>query len=297
MYTLKKITLWTCLLLHFSLAYAQPECKQLRLVDTRTADNLISNAFVAEIFNHLGHEVERVRADSSQEAYMLLSDNEADIYLSTWIPLDIENLKGYALNGRVKTLNPILTDAKMGLSTNQFGQQAGLQHFDQIADLGEVLDYTIYVGQHNWMFAQRMQSVIDSNIYGLSNFQVKRLHNFDFNAYLEAAEAQQKPVVFFTRQPSFIANKFAAGFLLDSQHFFENYQTPSTVYVSVRYDFPETCKKAAERLTRFSLSATQHTEIIESAKGDRFKLVVAVEDFLKSHQSLLSSWLGKPLND
>lgn len=280
-----------CFLLVLPIAYAQSKCQQLRIIKTKTADNLISNSILIDLFERLNYEVETVNADSSQEAYMLLGSDEADIYSSTWIPLDIENLKSYALNGRVKTLNPVLTDAAMGLATNQFGKKAGLERFDQISKFGEALDYTIYVGQSNWMFAQRMQSVIDSNIYGLSNFQIKRLHNFDFNEYLSLAETQQKPVVFFTRTPSFIGHKFAAKYLQDSGHFFENYQTNANAYVSVRYDFPKACEEATKVLTKFNLSAAQQAQILELAEGDKYKLNSAIKDFLQSHSSLFSSWL------
>lgn len=286
-----KKLLFSCFLAYLPQLQAQNTCQVIRLVETKTADNLISNTLMKHLFEHFDYEIDRVRADSSQEAYALLSNNEADVYLSTWVPLDVESLKGYALRGKVKTLTPVLTEAKMGLSTNQFGQQAGLQRFEQIAAFGEALNHTIYVGQNDWMFAQRLQSVIDSNIYGLSDFQVKRVHDFDFNEYLSAAEKQQKPIVFFTRQPSFMGHKFATDFLQDSQHFFENYQTASNAYMSVRYDFPQQCEQAAALLSRFQLSAAQQADILTSAEGNKYQVPAAVTDFLDKHQEQVSVWL------
>lgn len=272
-------------------AAQQDICNTLTLVKTDAADNIVANTMLSNIFEAIGYEVDTVRASSSEEAYDLLSQASADAYLSTWVPLDKESLKPYSLKGSIKTLSRVLQGARVGLATNKFGQAAGLERFDQIASFGESLGHTIYVGQHDWLFGQKMQNVIDSNIYGLSKFQIKRVHDFDFSEYLSTADEKQMPMVFFTRNPSFIGYHYAANFLEDNRDFFKLFQDNAAAYVSVRYDFPKKCNNAAEVLRRFNLSAETQQMLMKTAEGDKFKLKAASVDFVKNNKAMVKSWL------
>lgn len=267
------------------------KCTTIKLISTNAADNITSNNILNHLYTNLGYDIETVRAETSEDAYALLNEQTADIYLSTWMPLDKESLKPYALEGTVKTLNQTLSNAAIGLATNLFGKNKHLTSLKQLAQFGQSLDYTIYVSQSDWLFAQKIQHVIDSNIYGLEKFQIKRVHNFDFKEYLSIAKENKKPIVFFTRKPSFLAFDHAASFLTDPLDFFKDFQTQAASYASVRYDFPKSCSNAGKLLKNFTLDSKEHTEILSLAQGSPLKIKAAVDTYLKKHPELIEQWL------
>lgn len=292
-YLIRQLLLIGCFMSvpYSSFAVIPDSCRQITLVSTGTTQNSISNSILREMYSALGYQIKQVTADSSAAAYELLAEGQADIYTSTWAPLDKNDLRPFALHGEVKTLHANLTEAANGLAVNRYGEIMGINDFEQLRDSAAVVNYTIFVGQADWHFAQVLQALIDSNIYGLSRFQVKRVHDFDLLTYLEEAQALQKPVVFFTRRPSIVSYRYAKYFLKDNNKFFKSLQTTGKVYTSVRYNFPAQCPNAASLLVRFEMTDMMQIDIIEMMIQSEISLAQAIRQWYQQHTSLVLSWL------
>lgn len=267
-------------------------CEPVMLISNGTAQNTIANTLVGDLLKHLGYQIITVPAASSAEAYDLMRQGLGDIYLSTWAPLDKPDLLPFGLHGQVKTLYANVSGAYTGLATNHFGRILGIKNISELKQFDQVLDFTIYVGQADWRFAQAMQALIDSNIYGLGRFEIQRVHDFDLLQYLQVAHNNQRPLVFFTRSPSVAANRYGGRFLKDTQGFFRQYQKSSTVYTSVRYDFPDDCPNVTRLLMRFEMTADMQNQIMERAWDKDERLATAVRQWAEMHTPLMLQWLS-----
>lgn len=265
-------------------------CQLITFISNQTAQNTIANTLLSEMYEMLGYEVDQIRVDSSVEAYEQLQQGVADVYLSTWGALDKPELLPFGLRGDVKTIQENLTGAYTGLAINHYGSVLGIQRLDQLRQYAKVVDYTIYVGQADWRFAQAIQALIESNLYGLGQFHVMRVHYFDLEQYLKNAQATQKPVVFFARSPSIQSRLYVSHFLQDEHEFFKNFQSSSSVYTSVRYDFPEQCPNAARLLRRFEMTAAMQYTIIDEALQNNLSVIAAATVWLERHTPLVLQW-------
>lgn len=266
-------------------------CQQVTLIRNGTEQNTIANTLLREIYTKIGYQVSEKIVDSSFEAYELLKEGKADAYLSTWAPLDKPELQLFGLNGDVKTLHANLTGAYTGLATNRYGRIWGLERLSQLQQFADILDDTIYVGQADWRFAQILQSLIDNNVYELGQFVVQRVHNYDLNKYLQAAEAEQKPMVFFTRSPSFQAQRYASRFLADTRKYFKGYHASSGVYTTVRYDLPRVCPNVTNLLKRFEMTAAMQNQIIKQMPSTHAPMEKIVAEWSKERIPLILQWL------
>lgn len=265
------------LIFHLLMAsFAVADCHTVRLIETQMADNIVINQFAKRILERAGYSITPIHADSTKAAYELLSHNQADAYLSTWIPLNKTTIRPYLLTGKVKTLGEILSNTPIGIAGNAAAEAAGLISLRQLKPFAETLNHTIYVGQQDWAFAQQLENMIHNNVYELSVFRIQRVHNFDLDFMLNLADKTGQPMIFFTRQFSFMGYQYAKHFLYDTVDALEQFQAQTSIYSSVRFEFPEDCPKPSQVLQSVNLELFDLPAIFIQAKNNKRLLPTAV---------------------
>ncbi len=256
-------------------------CDVVRLVDTKRADNIIANRLFKAKLEKAGYTVELVSASLSDEAYQLLRHKKADIYLSTWMPLDAEYVKAYLLDGSIRTIHRVLAYTQVGIATNIYAEQAGIYNLKQVTESeahAKLFDYKIYIGQEDWQFADQLQGMLERNLHGLAAFQVIRLNTHDLREKLAKAQEQKQPILFFARRLSYVGHNYAQNFLYDTHGVFDKYHAHASIYSSVRYDLPKNCPQVIQSLRDFNYKEDDALHLLKRTASDAKTLHAALDN-------------------
>ncbi len=253
-------------------------------MDTQQADNIMINRLASNYLQHQGHQVTHVPAESSQAAYELLKNNQADAYLSTWIPIESNTIKPYLIQGEVKTLGKVLANTQTGLAANKYAEQLDILNISTLGQHGDALDYRVYLTERDQALLPIIQRAFKRSHDNLPKFSVINISQEALSKRLQQAERQKKPLVFFTRKIDFLAQQYATHFLFDLYGKFESLQTQATIYSSIRYPLSRECPELTKHLQAFHLSAPQATHILHVAQGDKQRINATIDKLFQTQK-------------
>ncbi|MEM8839917.1 MAG: glycine betaine ABC transporter substrate-binding protein, partial [Pseudomonadota bacterium] len=192
----------------------------------------------------------------------------------------------------VDTVRANLEGAKYTLATNAAGAALGIKGFGDIAKFKDQLDGKIYGIEPGNDGNRLIQSMIDGNHFGLSDFEVAESSEQGMLAQVARADKRDEPVVFLGWEPHPMNANFKMSYLTGGDDFFGPNLGGATVFTNTRAGYVDACPNVGKLLTNLEFSLAMENEIMGAILNDGEDANDAAETWLKANGSVLETWLA-----
>ena len=156
------------------------------------------NAVANQILEKIGYETETTIAADEALHHSLATDN-LDVHLGSWMP-SVEAI----LEEIENDIDIVATNMDEGIYTlgvPSYVWEAGVRSFADLADHAEKFDKTLYLGPVGWPFSEAMAEAIESDTYGLGDWEIKNSSTPAMLAQMERAVQNEEWIVTLAWRP------------------------------------------------------------------------------------------------
>ncbi|MEL7091970.1 MAG: choline ABC transporter substrate-binding protein [Pseudomonadota bacterium] len=284
-----KFSIATALVLAAGAAYAN--CDEVSFADVGWTDITATTAATTTVLEALGYETD-VKVLSVPVTYTSMANGDIDIFLGNWMPTMEADIAPYREAGTVDTVRANLEGAKYTLATNQAGADLGITSFDSIAAQSDALEGKIYGIEPGNDGNRLIQSMIDSNAFGLEGFEVVESSEQGMLAQVARADRRGEPVVFLGWEPHPMNANFDMTYLTGGDDFFGPNLGGATVFTNTRAGFAGDCANVGALLGNLEFSLAMENEIMGAILNDGQDPGDAAKAWLAANSDVLDTWLA-----
>jgi glycine betaine/proline transport system substrate-binding protein len=286
----------TALLASTALATEKPECKQVRMSDLGWTDIALTNTTAELILKALGYEPKQSLL-ALNVTFESLKNNEMDVFLGNWRPVQDIDYKAYFDDGSVIPVATNLTGAKYTLAVPKYVSDAGLKSFDDLQKFADKLDRKIYGIEPG--SNKPLVDMVEQKTHGLDG-------DWEVVESSEAAMLQQvKRAVqnqdFIVWQPHPMNVNMEMAYLAGGDVEFGPDFGGATVRTIVRKGYPEDCPNVTKFFSNLVFDITYENTGMNLIMSDGMEVPDAATKMMQAHPEKLNAWLkdvttidGKP---
>jgi glycine betaine/proline transport system substrate-binding protein len=269
---------------------AHADCEAVVFSDVGWTDITATTATATVILDALGYETD-VKVLSVPVTYTSMAAGDIDVFLGNWMPTMEADIAPYREAGTVETVRANLEGAKYTLAVNEPAAKLGIASFGDIQAHAEALDGKIYGIEPGNDGNRLIQSMIDADAFGLSDFEVVESSEQGMLAQVERLTERQEPIVFLGWEPHPMNAKFDMTYLAGGDDYFGPNLGGATVYTNTRAGFAEECPNVGRFLDNLQFSLSMENEIMGAILNDGADPEDAATAWLRSNMGVLDAWL------
>jgi glycine betaine/proline transport system substrate-binding protein len=281
---------------------AQAARDDVRITSVGWTDVTVTSELAVAILQSLGYTSSNMMT-SVPICYQAMATGESDVFLGNWMPSMASLAQPHFDDGTVIQLVPNMTGAKYTLAVPTYAAEGGLKDFSDIARFGDKLEWKIYGIEEGNDGNDIIQSMIDTNMYGLGRFELVPSSESGMLAQVRSFMNDEKWIVFLGWSPHSMNEKIDMTYLTGStdETFGPNDGT-ATVYTNVRKGFPKDKPNVTRFLKNYIVPVTMMNSImVTMAEKPEMKAGDAALDWVAAHPDMAATWLdgvttkdGKP---
>ena len=287
---MKRLLASTALALAFGTAATAEGCDTVTFSDVGWTDITATTAAASVVLDALGYETE-TKILSVPVTYTSMAAGDIDVFLGNWMPTMEADIAPYREAGTVDTVRANLEGAKYTLAVNAPAAEMGIANFADIAGKGEALDGKIYGIEPGNDGNRLIQSMIDGDSFGLSDFEVVESSEQGMLAQVQRATRRGEPIVFLGWEPHPMNANFDLTYLEGGDEFFGPNLGGATVYTNTRAGYVEACPNVGKLLQNMEFSLAMENEIMGAILDDGEDPEDAAAAWLKANAGVVDGWL------
>lgn len=265
-------------------------CGEITFADVGWTDITATTAAATTILDALGYETD-VKVLSVPITYTSMAAGDIDVFLGNWMPTMEADIAPYREAGTVETVRANLQGAKYTLAVNKAAADLGIASFADIAANADALDGKIYGIEPGNDGNRLIQSMIDGDAFGLSEFEVVESSEQGMLAQVDRLTDRDEPIVFLGWEPHPMNANFELTYLEGGDDFFGPDLGGATVYTNTRAGFAEDCANVGTLLGNLEFSLAMENEIMGAILNDGTDPEEAAAAWLKANMAVLDGWL------
>ena len=270
---------------------ADPDsCKSVRFSDVGWTDITATTAATSVVLTALGYEPEAVVL-SVPVTYVSLKNGDIDVFLGNWMPTMEGDIAPYREEGSVETVHMNLTGAKYTLAVNKVAADMGVADFADIQNIRDAVDGKIYGIEPGNDGNRLIQTMIDSNAFGLSGFEVVESSEQGMLAQVARADRRNEPVVFLGWEPHPMNANFELTYLSGGDEYFGPNFGGAEVFTNTRAGYSEQCPNLGAFLKNLTFSLAMENEIMGAILNDGMEPNEAAANWLKANPDVPKAWV------
>ncbi|MEM1386657.1 MAG: choline ABC transporter substrate-binding protein [Pseudomonadota bacterium] len=274
----------------FSATSAFAECGTVTFSDVGWTDITATTAATSVVLDALGYETD-IKVLSVPVTYASMAEGDIDVFLGNWMPTMEGDIAAYRDAGTVDTVRANLEGAKYTLATNAAGAALGITDFASIAANAEALEGKIYGIEPGNDGNRLIQSMIDSNAFGLEGFEVVESSEQGMLAQVGRAERRDEPVVFLGWEPHPMNANFEMTYLEGGDEFFGPDLGGATVFTNTSAGYVDACPNVGALLNNLEFTLAMENEIMGAILNDGADPADAAKTWLSANPGILDGWL------
>lgn len=287
--TLKSTISALALVASSSAAFA--DCGEVTFSDVGWTDITATTAATTVVLEALGYETD-IKVLSVPVTYTSMAGGDIDVFLGNWMPTMEADIAPYREAGTVDTVRENLEGAKYTLAVNAAAKAMGINDFADIAAKSDALDGKIFGIEPGNDGNRLIQSMIDSDAFGLSGFEVVESSEQGMLAQVDRASRKDEPIVFLGWEPHPMNANFDMGYLTGGDDYFGPDFGGATVYTNTRAGYVGECPNVGALLGNLKFTLAMENEIMSAILNDGEDPEDAAEDWLKANPAAYEAWLA-----
>ncbi len=270
---------------------ADPDsCKSVRFSDVGWTDITATTAATSVVLEALGYEPEAVVL-SVPVTYVSLKNGDIDVFLGNWMPTMEADIAPYREEGSVETVHMNLTGAKYTLAVNKVAADMGVTDFSHIQNIRDAVNGEIYGIEPGNDGNRLIQSMIDSNAFGLEGFTVVESSEQGMLAQVARADRRGEPVVFLGWEPHPMNANFELTYLSGGDDYFGPNFGGAEVFTNTRAGYSAECPNMGAFLKNLTFSLAMENEIMGAILNDGMDPNEAAAAWLKANPDVAKGWV------
>ena len=271
-------------------APALADCETVTFSDVGWTDITATTAATTVVLDALGYETD-IKVLSVPVTYTSLANGDVDIFLGNWMPTMEGDIAPYREAGTVDTVRANLEGAKYTLAVNKAAADMGIATFADIAGKADALDGKIYGIEPGNDGNRLIQSMIDDNAFGLSDFEVVESSEQGMLAQVDRLSRRGEPIVFLGWEPHPMNANFEMSYLEGGDDFFGPNLGGATVFTNTRSGYVGECPNVGKLLENLEFSLAMENEIMGAILNDGEDPDDAARAWLANNAGVLDGWL------
>lgn len=269
---------------------ASADCSEVTFSDVGWTDITATTAATTVILDALGYDTD-IKVLSVPVTYTSMAQGDVDVFLGNWMPTMEGDIAPYREAGTVDTVRENLSGAKYTLAVNKAALDLGIKDFSDIATHADALDQQIYGIEPGNDGNRLIQSMIDADAFGLSEFEVKESSEQGMLAQVERLSKRDEPIVFLGWEPHPMNANFDMGYLTGGDDFFGPNLGGASVYTNTRAGYVAECPNVGALLTNLGFTLAMENEIMGAILNDGEEPSEAAKAWLTANPDAFVAWL------
>ncbi len=265
-------------------------CKDVRFSDVGWTDITSTTAATSVVLAGLGYNPSATVL-SVPVTYVSMKNNDIDVFLGNWMPTMEADIAPYRDDGSVETVAKNLVGAKYTLAVNQHAADMGVKDFGDIAKIKDAIDGKIYGIEPGNDGNRLIQSMIDSNAFGLAGFEVVESSEQGMLAQVARADRRKEPVVFLGWEPHPMNANFQLTYLSGGDEYFGPNFGGAEVFTNTRAGYLNECPNLGKFFKNLEFTLAMENEIMGAILNDGEEPQAAATAWLKANSGVLDKWL------
>ncbi len=274
-----------------STGIASANCSEVVFADVGWTDITATTATASVILGALGYETD-TKLLSVPVTYTSMAKGDIDVFLGNWMPTMEGDIAAYRDAGTVEIIRENLEGAKYTLAVNAAAASLGISDFSDIATHRDELDGRIYGIEPGNDGNRLIQSMIDSDMFNLSGFEVAESSEQGMLAQVERATRRDEPIVFLGWEPHPMNANFNMSYLTGGDEVFGPNLGGATVYTNTRKGYLQECPNVGAFLRNLKFTLAMENEIMAAILDDGEAPEDAASRWLKANPASLARWLA-----
>jgi glycine betaine/proline transport system substrate-binding protein len=270
---------------------AMADCEEVTFSDVGWTDITATTAVTTVILDALGYDTD-IKILSVPVTYTSMAAGDIDVFLGNWMPTMEADIAPYREAGTVDTVRTNLEGAKYTLAVNQAAADLGIGNFADIAAHADALDGKIYGIEPGNDGNRLIQSMIDGDAFGLSEFEVVESSEQGMLAQVARADKRGEPIVFLGWEPHPMNANFTLTYLEGGDDFFGPDLGGATVMTNTRAGYVEECPNVGKLLTNLEFTLAMENQIMGAILDDGKKPAEAAAEWIEANPEALKTWLA-----
>ncbi|TFH91634.1 choline ABC transporter substrate-binding protein [Vibrio ouci] len=270
-------------------AYAN-QCETVRFADVGWTDITATTAVTSELLNGLGYKT-KTDLLSVPVTYSSMANGDIDIFLGNWMPTMEGDIAKYREAGTVETVRANLEGAKYTLAVPKYVYDAGVKSFADLAKNADKFKDRIYGIEPGNDGNRLIQSMIDSDAFGLKDFSLVESSEAGMVSQVSRAVRRNQWIVYLGWAPHPMNSNIEMAYLDGGDDFFGPNYGGANVYTNVRKDYLNECQNVGNLLKNLEFSLEMENELMEAILNQNVKPAKAAQQWLKANPQQVEAWL------
>ncbi|WP_198946993.1 choline ABC transporter substrate-binding protein [Marispirochaeta aestuarii] len=223
-------------------------------------------------------------------AFQAISTGDIDVFLGDWEPSMRSITRPLLEEGEIIDYKTNLTGAKYTLAVPRYVADAGVTSFKDLAEHGEKFNYRIYGIEPGNDGNILIQQMIDSNAFGLGDFELIESSEAGMLAEVQAVTKNDEWIIFLGWAPHPMNTVFDIEYLADGDDYFGPDFGAATVHTITRVGYAAENPNLGRFFKNLEFTLDMEGEIMKMI-ADGMTAMDAAEAWLAENPAILDSWL------
>ncbi len=270
-------------------AYAN-QCETVRFADVGWTDITATTAVTSELLKGLGYKT-KTDLLSVPVTYSSMANGDIDIFLGNWMPTMEGDIAKYREAGTVETVRANLEGAKYTLAVPKYVYDAGVKSFADLATHADKFRDRIYGIEPGNDGNRLIQSMIDSNSFGLKDFNLVESSEAGMVSQVSRAVRRNQWIVYLGWAPHPMNSNVEMEYLAGGDDFFGPNYGGANVYTNVRANYLNECQNVGQLLKNLEFSLEMENQLMEAILNQNVKPSKAAQQWLQANPEQVENWL------
>ncbi|PTC06481.1 glycine/betaine ABC transporter substrate-binding protein [Vibrio mediterranei] len=271
-------------------AYAN-QCETVRFADVGWTDITATTAVTTELLKGMGYKT-KTDLLSVPVTYSSMANGDIDIFLGNWMPTMEGDIAKYREAKTVETVRANLEGAKYTLAVPKYVYDAGVKSFADLAKHADKFRDRIYGIEPGNDGNRLIQSMIDSDAFGLKDFNLVESSEAGMVSQVSRAARRNQWIVYLGWAPHPMNSNIEMEYLSGGDDYFGPNYGGANVYTNVRANYLSECQNVGQLLKNLEFSLEMENQLMEAILNQNVQPSKAAQQWMKANPERVEAWLS-----
>ncbi len=271
-------------------AYAN-QCETVRFADVGWTDITATTAVTTELLKGMGYKT-KTDLLSVPVTYSSMANGDIDIFLGNWMPTMEGDIAKYREAKTVETVRANLEGAKYTLAVPKYVYDAGVKSFADLAKHADKFRDRIYGIEPGNDGNRLIQSMIDSDAFGLKDFNLVESSEAGMVSQVSRAARRDQWIVYLGWAPHPMNSNIEMEYLSGGDDYFGPNYGGANVYTNVRANYLSECQNVGQLLQNLEFSLEMENQLMEAILNQNVQPSKAALQWMKANPEQVEAWLS-----
>ncbi|WP_318432885.1 choline ABC transporter substrate-binding protein [Photobacterium leiognathi] len=266
------------------------QCDTVRFADVGWTDITATTAVTSELLKGMGYNT-KTDLLSVPVTYSSMANGDIDVFLGNWMPTMEGDIAKYREAKTVETVKANLEGAKYTLAVPKYVYDAGVKSFADLAKHADKFKGRIYGIEPGNDGNRLIQSMIDTNAFGLKDFNLVESSEAGMVSQVSRAVRRDQWIVYLGWAPHPMNSNVEMEYLAGGDDFFGPNYGGANVYTNVRSNYLTECPNVGQLLKNLSFSLEMENSLMEAILNQKVQPEKAARQWLSENPQQVEAWL------